>query len=329
MQKIFIMSLMLYLTACSHKESNQALGTLERDRIVLKATAAETVIALPVREGVTVKQGDLLVQLDDTQQQAQTAKAKANLASAKAMQSKLRNGARTEDIAATRAQLERAEAQLLQTEKAFNRISILVNQKLSGPAELDSARAQRDSALADTRRAKQNLLLLTNGTRVEDLAQADAVVAEAEAVLISEQHKLSQLNITATRNGLLDQLPKYLGERTNVGEAVAILLAGDAPYARVYIPEPARTKLKLGQILKVYVDGYEKPFDGKLRWISQDAAFTPYYALNSTDRARLVYLAEIDLPESANELPSGLPTQVDLIAVNSNTMDSNTVKQVQ
>ncbi len=309
-----ILTLAFCLNACSNKEHNKALGTLERDRIVLKATAAEIIIARPLREGAVVKQGDLLVQLDDTQQQAQVAKATANLASAKATQSKLRNGARIEDIAATRAQLEHAEAQLIQMEKTFSRTATLVNQKLLGQAELDNARAQRDSTQADVRRAKQNLLLLTNGTRAEDLTQTDALVAAAEAALTAEQFKLQQLSITATRNGVLDQLPKYVGERTNIGEAVALLLASGAPYARVYIPEPARTQLKVGQILKVHVDGFEKSFDGKLRWVSQDPAFTPYYALNSTDRARLVYLAEIDLPESANDLPSGLPVQVDLIA---------------
>ena len=90
------------------------------------------------------------------------------------------------------------------------------------------------------------------------------------------------------------------------------MLAGTAPYARVYILEPARAQLQIGQLLKVHVDGYEKPFDAKLRWISQDPAFTPYYGLNSHDRALLMYLAEIDLPESAKELPSGLPVQVDI-----------------
>lgn len=46
----------------------------------------------------------------------------------------------------------------------------------------------------------------------------------------------------------------------------------------------------------MHVDGYEKTFEGKLRWVSQDPAFTPYYGLNSRDRALLMYLAEIDLP---------------------------------
>ena len=49
---------------------------------------------------------------------------------------------------------------------------------------------------------------------------------------------------------------------------------------------------------------------GRVRWVSADASFTPYFALTEHDRSRLSYLAEIDL-EDARDLPSGLPLQVD------------------
>jgi len=302
------------LCACGDTNKHQALGTLERDRIVLKATASEIITAEPIREGTNVKKGELLVQLDDTQAQAMVAKAAASLASAKAMQTKLRNGARAEDIAAAQAQLDQADTLLTQAEATLKRVATLTQQKLAGQADFDNARTLRDSAQAEVRRAKQNLLLLTNGTRAEDLQQANAQVAEAEANLNIEKYKLSQLSIIATRDGFLDRLPKYVGERTTLNDAVALLLAGTAPYARVYILEPERARLHIGQTMTVHVDGYEKPFAGTLRWISQDPAFTPYYGLNSSDRALLMYLAEIDLPESAKEVPSDLPTQVDLNA---------------
>lgn len=316
MNRLFVLlSTLLYLlclSGCGDTHPKQALGTLERDRLVLKATAAEIITAQPIREGTAVKKGELLVQLDDTQARAMVAKAEAALANAKAIQAKLRHGARIEDIAATQAQLDQAETQLTQAEATLQRITTLTKQKLAGQADYDNARTIRDSAQAEVRRAKQNLLLLTNGTRAEDLQQSNAQVAEAEAALTIEKYKLQQLSITATRDGFLDRLPKYVGERTTINDPVALLLAGTAPYARVYILEPERVKLHIGQTLKVHVDGYSTPFDGTLRWISKDPAFTPYYGLSSRDRALLMYLAEIDLPESAKELPSDLPTQVDL-----------------
>jgi HlyD family secretion protein len=313
---LILASLLVCITSCSDKHSSQALGTLERDRIVLKATVAETIIATPIKEGSWVEAGDILVQLDDTQARNNLARAQAKLTTATANQTKMRHGARAEDIASSRALLEGSQAQFVQADANFNRIATLFKQKMIGQADLDKARSAKDSAQAEVRRATQNLLALTNGARPEDLTIADAQVAEAEAAMHIEQYQVSQLSIKATRNGVLDRLPKYLGERTNINDPVAILLAGAAPYARVYILEPARTKLHIGDVLNVHVDGYEKIFAGQLRWISQDPAFTPYYGLNSRDRALLMYLAEIDLPESAKDLPSGLPVQVDITEKN-------------
>ena len=45
----------LLLSACLGNEPPQALGTLERDRVVLKATAAEIIVALPRTEGDDVQ----------------------------------------------------------------------------------------------------------------------------------------------------------------------------------------------------------------------------------------------------------------------------------
>jgi HlyD family secretion protein len=101
----------------------------------------------------------------------------------------------------------------------------------------------------------------------------------------------------------------HVGERVTMGSTVAVLLADAAPYARVYVPEPWRAHLHVGDRKPVSVDGIAQPLTRTLRWISSEAAFTPYFALNATDRARLVYLAEFDL-EGGEALPTGVPAQV-------------------
>jgi HlyD family secretion protein len=117
------------------------------------------------------------------------------------------------------------------------------------------------------------------------------------------------LSVVATRDAYLDSLPWNVGERVNRGATLALLLAGDKPYARVYVPEPWRARLHVGDNYPVKVDGVTKTFTGHLRWIATDPAFTPYFALNASDRARLVYMAEFDLEEGA-DLPTGVPAQV-------------------
>jgi HlyD family secretion protein len=299
----------LLLAACADKSAPEALGTLERDRIVLKATAAEIIVQEPVPEGTMVTAGTLLVQLDDTRQQARVTYTKAEVAQANARLEELRNGARAEDIAAASARVAGARATVVEAEASYKRTQKMLQQKLAAPATLDTAVANRDAAEAALQSAHEELLRLTNGTRKEQLDQAAAAVQAANAQLAVEEQQLADLSVVATRDAWLDSLPWHIGERVTLGSTVAVLLADAAPYASVYVPEPWRARLQVGDRRPVHVDGIEQPLTGTLRWISSEAAFTPYFALNATDRARLVYLAKFDL-EEGEALPTGVPVQV-------------------
>ena len=62
-------------------------------------------------------------------------------------------------------------------------------------------------------------------------------------------------------------------------------------------------QVSVGDKLAVHIDGADRIYTGTLRQVALDPAFTPHYALNEKERARLVYLAEVQLPPSAAELP--------------------------
>lgn len=111
--------LILLLSGCSQDSENQALGTLERDRVTFSATSNEIIRQLPITEGSEVHVGDVLVKLDDASQQAMVAQAIAQRAKADAYLAKLTNGERPEDIAVAQARVSRATAQLTEAEKAF------------------------------------------------------------------------------------------------------------------------------------------------------------------------------------------------------------------
>lgn len=306
-------ALCVLLAACDGTDDTPlALGTLERDRITLSATAAEVITALPVREGTMVARGDLIVQLDDSLQMAVVAKAEADVQQFEANLEKLRNGPREEEIMAASARAEAARASLREITQDIARIQRLVDQQLAPYAELETAQTRRDARQASLSEAEDMLRLLQAGTRAEDIRLAEAQLSAAVSALDRERRNLDNLTVHATRDGILDNLPWNVGERVYLGAPLAVVLAEGAPFARVYIPEPVRVQVDVGDSLAVRVDGIEAPFAGTVRWVSQEPAFTPYYALNRTERARLMYLAEIQLPASAADLPSGLPAQVEL-----------------
>ena len=308
---LFIALFSLCISGC-HSQNHQALGTVERDRLLLKATASEIIVDTPAAKGQPVRIGDIIVQLDTSRQQLSLSKAQAAADAAQANLKKLEKGARSEEVAAQTAALKQAQVEGDEAERQYHRAQNLWAKKLISQAEFDKTKTQWNSATAAQERIHQSLLVLTHGSRPEDLAQAQAQYQQAVQQRNLEQRLLDDLSIRATRNAKVDDIPKHPGDRATTGDVLAILLADAVPYARVYIPEALRASVTQGKHLTVHIDGYPHTLDGNVRWVSQDPAFTPYYALNSNDRSRLVYLAEIELPESAREIPSGIPVQVDL-----------------
>ena len=266
-------------------------------------------MAQPIPEGTVVAAGTLLVQLDDSRQKALVAGSRAEVARAEARLDELRNGARPEEIAAASARVDGARAALVEAESNYERAVSLVQQRLAAQAELDRTLALRDEAEANLDSASEELLRLTNGTRQEQLDQGAAVLDSAKAQLALEEHRLSELSVVATRDAYLDSLPWNVGERVPLGATLVVMLAGDKPYARVFVPEPWRARVRVGDEFPVRIDGVEGTITGRLRWIATEPSFTPYYALNASDRARLVYMAEFDL-EKGSDLPTGVPAQV-------------------
>jgi len=251
MRGLWILPLAWALVGCEQQSAGLALGTLERDRIALTATAAEVLVDLPVAQGTPVEKGRVLARLDDRQQRAEVERSRAQMAQAAANLQELQNGARPQDIAAAKAGVAGAEAKLREAEITLERNQQLVKTHAVSQADVDRTQALRDAAKASLDQAREALDELQAGTREEELAQARANLVAAKAQLDYQQALLDELTITATRDGVLDNLPWNLGERVTVGSPVAILLAGGAPYARVYVPEPYRVKIKAGDQLQV------------------------------------------------------------------------------
>ena len=294
--------------ACARDTPPTILGTLEWDRIALVAESSEPILRFAVAEGDRVAAGDVLLELDTRRQDARIAQATASLAEAEARLAELAHGARIETIDAARAALARARAAQTDAETEYERVVELRSRELVAAAALDQALAARDQRRAETASAEAQLQELTAGTRPEQIEQAAAAVDTVKAVLHELHLTRERLIVRAPRDGIVDALPFDPGHQPPVGAEVVSLLVGDAPYARVFIPEPLRAQVKRGDEFEIRIEGIAASFAAELRSIRSEPSFTPYYALAGNDASRLVYRAELVLkdPEAA-ALPAGLP----------------------
>ena len=306
--------LLLALGASSCREDLSdlpALGTLERDRLELVAEADEPVLEVAVREGDRVESGALLVRQGGGRVGAQADRARGARDEARARLDELAHGPRVEQLLEARAQLAGAEGARRTASHELERAEQLAQADFASRARLDQAHMSFDGARGARDAARARLSALETGSRREEIARGMGALEAAEAMLSEAELRRQRLELRAPRSGIVDALPYEPGERPAPGAAVVVLVADGAPWARVHVPEPLRTRLRPGTRARIRIDGYAKPFEGRLRRVSHEPAFTPYFALTQRDRSRLSYLAEVDVtsPE-ALELPAGIPVEV-------------------
>jgi len=304
----------LALTACdSSPDENRIVGELASDRIELTAEAAEPVIEILVAEGEVVTEGQVLMRQDAARADARLAEAEAALGQAQARLDELVRGPRSEQISAARANVGGAKDELNFRRSDFTRVREIFDKQLASPELLDRAKAALDAAEANDKLRRAQLQELLSGTTVEELAQAEQAVKQTAARRDLLAVDLARHEITAPVDGIVDSRLFELGERPVPGQTTLVMLPGEQPYARVYVPEQLRVHVEVGAMAEIYVDGLDEVISGRVRWIASESAFTPYYALTERDRGHLTYMAKVDIVEDRARLPDGVPVEVDLL----------------
>ena len=303
-----LLTLML-LGGCESKDGTAMVGTLERDRIELKVESNEPLVAIYKQDGQHVSAGDVVLEQDANRALTRLAQQTALRDQAAARLAELERGPRQEAIRESRARLESLQAETRNSAAEFHRAQEVFDKGLSNQSTLDRAETAWKTATAQESAAREALASLLNGTTAEELQQAVAALSASQALVDQAGIDVARTRITAPVDGLIDKVLYQLGERPPAGTTVAVLLDSSRVYARIYVPEYLRSRVRPGDIVPVQVDGMANSLNGTVRWVSSDAGFTPYFALTEHDRSRLSYLAEVDVPDAA-DLPSGVPLEI-------------------
>lgn len=309
----------VFLSSCDNTEQPAlVVGELASDRIELTVESTEPITEILVAEGDTVSAGQVLLRQDPARAEARLADAEAALSQAQARLDELVRGPRSESISAASANVAGAEDELAFRRADFARIQKVHQQNLIAAEALDQARAALDAASANLDAQRARLQELLAGTTVEELAQAEAAVKQAQARLALATVDTARQDIRAPVDGILDSRLFEVGERPAAGQVVMVMLPSSQPYARVYVPEQQRVNVQAGTTAMIHVDGLDAAIRGRVRWVSSEPAFTPYYALTERDRGNLTYLAKVDMLDTGDRprLPDGVPVQVELLTGN-------------
>jgi HlyD family secretion protein len=301
------------LSACDAGDDNRIVGQLESDRVEITAEVQEVITAKIVAEGQAVVVGEALMQQDTDRIEAAIVEAQAVLGQYQARLDELIRGPRKEQIVAAQANVAGALDNVAYRRREFERAQELFDRELASPTLRDRTLADLDAANSRLEVEQAKLEEYLTGTTIEELNQAEQAVRQGEARIASLVIDRERHHSVAPVAGVIDSILFEPGERPGPGQPLLVKLAGGQPYARGYIPTSLRATTIPGMSARVFVDGIAGPFNGRVRWVSSEAAFTPYFALTEHDRGRLSFLAKVDILDADDRLPDGVPVEVELL----------------
>jgi len=149
-----------------------------------------------VEKGDKVKEGQVLVKLEDDEFRAQYEQAHGAAESARAYLEELQHGSRPEEIAQTQHNLDEARATLANDKLTLDRTRQLANQGVVSRQSLDDASAKFDSDQQRVNSLEKTFQLSKLGPRPEEIARAKGAEMQAEG---QEAYAKSLLDATVIR----------------------------------------------------------------------------------------------------------------------------------
>ncbi|MYN17898.1 HlyD family efflux transporter periplasmic adaptor subunit [Rugamonas sp. FT107W] len=179
------------------------------------------VVDVRVQDFQQVKQGDLLVLIDDRIYQQRYEQAKAQLAAQKAALANWEQARRTAEagVALNQATLANAEAQAAKSVADLSRVNSLAADGSLSVREQDSSKAAKVQAAAAVSQARASLEIAKQQvqTVVVNKLSLEAAVANATAALKAAKVDLDNTRITAPEDGQLGQVTVRKGAYVNTG----------------------------------------------------------------------------------------------------------------
>jgi membrane fusion protein (multidrug efflux system) len=223
-----------------------------------------------VREGDTVKAGQIMAKIDVRDAAVQEKQAEAALAVAKAKYDAILAGSRPQEIGQARAEADRAQAlvdqalaKLTYAEKTYQRMNELYADGAISTTQRDDAEttylmAKEGWRAADgaTINANQKLDLVATGSREEDIRAAEAQVKQEEATLEEATLTNEYTTILSPVDGVIALKNVNTGEVVTAGQTLFSVVDSKDLWLNARIEETKIGKIQLGQKVDYTIDGY-------------------------------------------------------------------------
>ena len=289
---------LLYLRKQNEPKPLVLAGTLEARTVNVGSLVGGRVVRVHVDEGNEVAPGQLLVTLETDTIDRQIAEQQAAIAAARAELAKAVAGPRDEEI-------RKAAAIAENDAREERRMGTLYREGIVAKALYEDAQTKARTSAEDVR-------LLREGTREEDLTAARAQVAQQERRLDSLSKQRAETVVTSTVAGTVQSFGLRPGDLVAPNQTVAEILETGQLWVHIYVPETLLGLVHVNMPVKVRVDTFPTEwFDGRVATVSSEGEYTPRNVQTRAQRAEQMFGVKV-LVAPNPKLKAGMAAEVDL-----------------
>lgn len=281
---------------------------IETRQVNIGAEVSGRLIDVRVDEGAKINAGDIVATVDHSSLDIQLRQARAGVELAKAQLDLIARGARSEDIKQAEEQLNQVESMFKVAEEDFRRLTSLFQSGSATARQKDEAESRYQVLLSQRNAAREALNKIKRLARPEEIKAAEARLAQSQATVELLEKTIADSSIKSPLSGLVTSRVKEKGEFVLPGTTVITISLLDPVFLKLYIPEKEVGQINLGQEVEVFIDAFpERPFSGRIIFISPEAEFTPRNIQTKDDRVKLVFAVKVEIPNPEGWLKPGLP----------------------
>ncbi len=264
----------------------EATGTVQaKTTTQVSSNMMGRITSLPFAEGDTVSRGQILIQIDNSENQTRFQKATAGLKEARAALVEIDRSAE-----AAAAAVRTAESNRDLAEKTFGRIRELYERKSATGQEFDEAQSRFNVSVSEAERAKANVQTIISRKK-----QVEARIEQAQADIASTKVFTGYSKIASPVSGVIVKKFAEQGAVASPGQPI-LSIEDNSRYRLEAAVETSRSGLvKIGQRVNVRIDALGDP----------EMFGTVSEILPSADPSSRTLTVKIDLPSNGS-MRSGL-----------------------
>ena len=222
----------------------RAVGNIQAEkRVVVNSEVRGKITRIAVEEGMKVKAGDLLAQIDPREFELVHERLRADLSSMQKEYQKAQGGLRPEDKQRLEARMHADESALNLANIELNRTQNLVAQKVLSQSALDSAKdkvRQADESL----KASKAELAAGMKARSEDIEKLESDMQAIRKRVAVAKLNLSKVNVKAPFAGVIIAKEIEQGAFAEAGTPIVRMIGSSRLKAVLEMPQSHRNKLK-------------------------------------------------------------------------------------